>query len=103
MLVGSGSRILNPLVEEGIEHARTTADQHALDLATAEQERLILPLRTKAAALDSSSAATRAGIWDTARTLKEYEISGSRLSQTGARYCRSGGGSVSGGTEGSRG
>ena len=59
-------------VEEGIEHARTTADQHALDLAIAKHERLLLPLRTKAVTLDSSSEATRAGIRDTARTLKEY-------------------------------
>ena len=60
-------------VEEGIEYAQTTADQHALDLTTVEHERLILPLRTKAAVSDSSSAATRAGTRDTARTLKEYE------------------------------
>ena len=60
-------------VEEGIEQARTTADQHALDLATAEHERLILPLRAKAATLDSSSEIARAGILDTARTLKDYE------------------------------
>ena len=60
-------------VEEGIEHARTTADQHALDLANTEHKRLILPLRAKTATPDSSSDATRAGIRDTARTLKEYE------------------------------
>ena len=56
-----------------MEQARTSADQHALDLAAAEHERMILPLRTKAATLDSSSEAARAGIQDTARTLKEYE------------------------------
>ena len=60
-------------VEEGIEKARTTADQHALDLATAEHERMILPLRAKDATLDSSSEAAHGGIQDTARTLKEYE------------------------------
>ena len=60
-------------VEKGIEHARTTADQHALELATAEHERLLLPLWAKVAALDCSSETTRAGIRNTARTLKEYE------------------------------
>ena len=53
-------------VEKRIEHARTTADQHALDLATVKHERLLLPLRTKAAALDHSSETTRAGIRDAA-------------------------------------
>ena len=68
-------------VEEGIEHARTTtdqlaiitADQHALDLAAAEHERLPLPLRKKVATLDRTSATTRAGIEDTTRTLREHE------------------------------
>ena len=60
-------------VEEGVEQARTTADQQALDLATTEHERAILPLRAKAATLASSSDAARAGIQNTARTLKEFE------------------------------
>ena len=60
-------------VEEGVEQARTTADQQALDLATDEHERVIQPLRVKAAALISSSDAARAGIQETARTLREYE------------------------------
>ena len=56
-------------VEEGIANARTsadqlaktTADQHALDLATAEHKRLLLPLQKKLDSLDRTSAATRAG------------------------------------------
>ena len=60
-------------VEEGVEQAHTTADQQVLDLATAEHERMILPLRAKAATLAFSSEAARAGIQDTARTLKEYK------------------------------
>ena len=60
-------------VGEGIEHARTTSGQHALNLATAEHERLFLPRRAKGAALDCSSETIRAGIRDTAQTLKEYE------------------------------
>ena len=60
-------------VEDGIAHARTTADQHALDLAAAELERLLLPLRTKIAALDRTSVTTRAGIEDTTRTLRGHE------------------------------
>ena len=60
-------------VEDDIEHARSTADTHALDLVAAEHERLLLPLWTKIAALDRSSATTRAGIQNTARTLREHE------------------------------
>ena len=60
-------------VEEGIKHALTSADQHALDLATVEHERTILPLRAKAATLDCSSEATRTGIRDTSPNLKKYE------------------------------
>ena len=60
-------------VEDGIAHARTTADQHALDMAAAEYERLLLPLRTKIAALDRTSVTTRAEIKDTTRTLSEHE------------------------------
>ena len=56
-----------------MEQARSIADQQALDLATAEHERIIPPLRAKAATLASSSDAARAGIQDTARTLKEYK------------------------------
>ena len=69
-------------VEEGIEHARTTADQHALDLATAEHERLFLPLRTEAAALDRSSETTRAGIRDTVPRAHE-----ARLTSLEAQKC----------------
>ena len=60
-------------VEDGVEQARTTADQQALDLATDEHERAIQPLRATAATLTSSSDAARAGIQKTARTLREDE------------------------------
>ena len=50
-----------------------TADQHALALAAEEHQRTIMPLRKKAASLSSSSAAARAGIKETARTLRELE------------------------------
>ena len=60
-------------VEEGIEHARTTANPHSLDLATAEHERPLLLLRTKAVALNRSSETPRAGIRGTAGTLREHE------------------------------
>ena len=60
-------------VEDGVEQARTTADQQALDLATDEHERAIQSMRAKAAILTSSSDATRAGNQETAWTLREYE------------------------------
>ena len=79
-------------VEEGIANARTsadqlaknTADQHALNLATAEHERLLLPLQKKLDSLDRTSATTRAGMADTTRTLREYEA---RLASVEAQKC----------------
>ena len=60
-------------VEDGVAHARSTADQHALDMSAAEHERLIIPLREKFTALDRTSATTRAGLQETTRTLREHE------------------------------
>ena len=60
-------------VEEGIGHASSTADQHAVDLAATEHERLLLPLQKKLATLDRTSATTCAGIADTTWTLREHE------------------------------
>ena len=68
-------------VEQGLAHARvsadhtssTTSDKHALDLATAEHERLLVPLREKLTTLDRHSATARAGLEDTTRTLQERE------------------------------
>ena len=66
-------------VEEGLAHARvsadhiarTTSDKHALDLATAK--RLLVPQREKLTTLDRHSATARAGLEDTTRTLRERE------------------------------
>ena len=60
-------------VEDGVAHARSTADKRALDMAAAEHERLIIPLREKFTALDRTSTTTRAGLQETTRTLKEHE------------------------------
>ena len=60
-------------VENGVEHTRTTADQHVLVLAAEEHQRTTMPLRKKAASLSSSSAAARAGIEETTRTLQGLE------------------------------
>ena len=59
-------------MEDGVAHARSTADKHTLDMAAAEHERLIIPLREKFTALDRTSATTRAGLEDTTRTLREH-------------------------------
>ena len=71
-------------VEDGVAHARSTADQHTLDMAAAGHERLLIPLRTKIAALDCTSATTRAGIEETTRTLREHEA---RLASLEAQNC----------------
>ena len=49
-------------VEDGVEEARTTADQQALDLVTSKHTKIIQPLREKATLLHTSANATRAGI-----------------------------------------
>ena len=66
-------------VEEGLAHARvsedniarTIANKHALNLATAEHERLTAPLRTKLTTLNRHSATARSGLQDITKALEE--------------------------------
>ena len=60
-------------IEDGIEHAKTTADQRALDLATDEHDQVVKPLKAKANVLHTSADAARADIRASKRALQEVE------------------------------
>ena len=60
-------------IEDGIEHAKATADQRALDLATDEYDQVIKRLKAKTTLLHTSADAAWAVIRESRRTLRESE------------------------------
>ena len=67
-------------VEDGIEEARTTANQQALDLVTDKHTKIIQPLREKATLLHTSADSSRTGIRES-RGISEKIRPFSRLSR----------------------